>query len=335
MRIHAPADVSAGAALVVVLHGCTQTVSAYAAGAGWTELADRYGFVVLCPEQTRANNPNLCFNWFQPADIQRGGGEAASIHAMVRKAVADYNLDARRVFITGLSAGGAMANVMLVAYPETFAGGAIIAGLPYGLASNAQQAFAAMRHTRTLPPRALGDAVRSASGHAGRWPRISIWQGDEDATVKAGVADDLVHQWRDVHGVGSVAAELLAGGRRRHTVWRNAQGETVVELHQLSGMGHGTPLGRDLAEGCGTAGPYLLEVGVSSSLDIARSWGLTVQQSGGAAAPRAYVPADAPDGSEWTPPPVNAAMSTPPLRVTPSQIGDVITDALRSAGLLR
>ncbi len=333
MLVHAPAVRTARAALVVVLHGCTQTAGAYALGAGWTELADRFGFVLLCPEQTRANNPTLCFNWFQPADTRRGGGEAASIHAMVRRAITDYDLDPDRVFVTGLSAGGAMANVMLAAYPESFAAGAIIAGLPYGSASNMQEAFAAMRHMRSLPPRTLGDAVRAASDHRGSWPRISVWQGDEDATVMAGVADDLVHQWRDVHGVETVAGEAKGTGRRRHTVWRTASGETVVELHQLSGMGHGAPLGRDLADGCGTAGPYLLEVGVSSSLEIARAWGLTGQPLGRASAHCTPSPAVLQDESLGAR--AAAKPTLAPLHVITSEIGGVITDALRSAGLLR
>ena len=254
MLVHLPKVRSAKAPLVVVLHGCTQTAAGYARGAGWIELADRCGFVLVCPEQSRANNPNLCFNWFIPDDIARGAGEAASIHAMVRLAVAAYDLDARRVFVTGLSAGGAMANAMLAAYPESFAAGAIVAGLPYGVASNVQEALGAMRHARRPPSRGPGDAARRASGHLGPWPRVSVWQGNEDATVLAGVAEDVARQWRDLHGVEAVAADVQTSGARRDTVWRNRRGEAVVTLHQLAGMGHGTPLGCSLDDGCGTAG---------------------------------------------------------------------------------
>ena len=332
MLVHAPAQRATGAALVVVLHGCTQTAAGYAQGAGWIELADRCGFVLLCPEQTRANNPNLCFNWFQDGDTRCGGGEAASIHAMVRRAIADHNLDPARVFVTGLSAGGAMANVMLAAYPEAFAAGAIIAGLPYGVASNMTEAFAAMRHARALPPITLGEAVRSASSHRGPWPRVSIWQGDEDATVKAGVADDLVSQWRNVHGVDAASPERKTSGARRDTVWRNDRGEGVVELHQLRGMGHGAPLGCDLADGCGTAGPYLLEVGVSSSLEIARSWGLVKSAALRLASDATSAPAARP---AMTSEPRGTPTSLPPPRAVTSEIGGIITDALRRAGLMR
>ena len=123
-------DCRARSALVVVLHGCGQTAAGYDLGTGWSALAKRYGFALLMPEQQGGNNPNTCFNWFNPGDIARGGGEAASIRQMVARMVTEHKIDPRRVFITGLSAGGAMTSVMLATYPEVFAGGAIIAGLP-------------------------------------------------------------------------------------------------------------------------------------------------------------------------------------------------------------
>src|SRR3984957_15437188 len=134
-RIYVPTSLTKDAPLVVVLHGCTQTAAAYDHGSGWSQLAEREGFALLFPEQQRVNNPNLCFNWFVPGDIRRDGGEALSIGQMIGAVVATYRLDRSRIFVTGLSAGGAMASAMLATYPELFAGGAIIAGLPYGGAS--------------------------------------------------------------------------------------------------------------------------------------------------------------------------------------------------------
>jgi poly(hydroxyalkanoate) depolymerase family esterase len=128
--------VSAPVALVVVLHGCTQTAAGYDVGSGWSKLADEFGFAVLFPEQSRQNNPNLCFNWFSDSDIERDHGEVRSIREMIGAMISGHSIDPKRVFNTGLSAGGAMANAMLAAYPEVFAGGAVIAGLPYGVASS-------------------------------------------------------------------------------------------------------------------------------------------------------------------------------------------------------
>src|SRR5215212_11736354 len=132
MLTYSPPDLTPGSPLVVVLHGCTQTAAGYDHGAGWSTLADRYGFALLFPEQQKLNNPNGCFNWFLPGDIKRDRGEALSIRQMVERIVHDQRIDRDRVFVTGLSAGGAMTSVMLATYPEVFAGGAIIAGLPYG-----------------------------------------------------------------------------------------------------------------------------------------------------------------------------------------------------------
>src|SRR5476649_3050912 len=149
--------------LVVVLHGCTQTAASYDFGAGWSTLADRHGFVLLLPEQQRANNARNCFNWFCAGDIERGRGEAMSIRCMVEKMIVDHGIDRRRVFITGLSAGGAMTSVMLATYPEVFAAGAIIAGLPFGLATNVREALNGMLQSRPHPAGELGDLVRNAS----------------------------------------------------------------------------------------------------------------------------------------------------------------------------
>lgn len=142
---YVPEGLADGAPLVVVLHGCTQTAAGYDLGSGWSTLADNAGFALLFPEQQRANNPSLCFNWFLPGDTQRDAGEALSIREMIEAFAAEHGIDRRRIFINGLSAGGAMTSVMLATYPEVFAGGAVIAGLPFGVASTVPDAFDRMR----------------------------------------------------------------------------------------------------------------------------------------------------------------------------------------------
>jgi feruloyl esterase len=286
MFTHVPADLESPPALVVVLHGCTQTAASYDLGAGWSTLADRYGFALLLPEQTRQNNPKTCFNWFLPGDTTRDRGEVQSIRQMIERMVADHRIDRSRVFITGLSAGGAMTSAMLAAYPELFAAGAIIAGLPHGSAGNVQQAFESMFQGRARPAQEWGDEVRRASKHRGPWPRVSVWHGDIDATVKPVNADSIVQQWTNVHGITSGPAEHIVDGYRRQ-VWRR-DGVDVIESYSITGMAHGTPLATGTSDqACGEVGPFLLEVGISSSYHIAKFFGLTGKVRTRAARPAA------------------------------------------------
>ncbi|WP_426128457.1 extracellular catalytic domain type 1 short-chain-length polyhydroxyalkanoate depolymerase [Pararhizobium sp. PWRC1-1] len=270
-KIHIPKGLMPRAPLVVVLHGCTQTASAYDQGSGWSRLADDYGFAVLFPQQTRSNNANTCFNWFEPGDFRRDQGEAVTIRQMIETVTSQYDIDRSRIFITGLSAGGAMANVMLATHPELFAGGAIIAGLPYGTATKVSEAFDRMRGHGLPGPDGLQALLRSASPHTGPWPSISVWQGTNDHTVVPANALAIIEQWRSVHGVQHPPVTERTN-RHQRTVWKGADGREALELYQLGGMGHGTPI--DVPSGYGKAGPYMLDVGISSTQHIARSWGL-------------------------------------------------------------
>ena len=272
MLTYAPDNRPARPALVVALHGSTQSAAQYDLGAGWSSLADQHGFVLLMPEQTRQNNANRSFNWFQPGDIRRGEGEACSIAQMVETAALDFDIDRQRIFVAGLSAGGAMTLVMLATYPDIFAAGAVIAGLPYGGATNVQEALRGMFRESNRSPRELGDLVRQAAPATTRWPKLSIWHGSADRTVKPSNAGEIVKQWLDLHGLPeSPMSEQIIDGHPRQ-VWWNADGDTVIESYTIADMAHGTPLSR--AEG-GVAGPYMIEAGISSSDHIVRFFGLT------------------------------------------------------------
>jgi poly(hydroxyalkanoate) depolymerase family esterase len=273
MFVYAPQDMPPHAPLVVALHGCTQNSDEYDHGTGWSSLADRLGFAIVYPQQQPANNPKNCFSWFSPGDIARGQGEALSIREMVEHAIGIFAADRRKVFVTGLSAGGAMASVMLATYPEVFAGGAIIAGLPYGCASNVQQAFEAMFTEHGHAAQALGDRVRAASRHRGPWPRISVWHGANDPIVKPFNGEDIIRQWTNVHGLSDSPSYQEAIGSHARRVWNDANGDAVIEAFTLSGMAHGVPLATMTgAESCGAAGAFFLDVGISSTRRIARFW---------------------------------------------------------------
>src|SRR5680860_756 len=109
---HIPEGLPVGAPLVIVLHGCKQSATDYDCGSGWSDLADRHGFALLFPEQRRSNNWLLAFNWFEPRNSRRDYGEPLSIRQMIEQVVSDHGIDRKRIFITGLSAGGAMTSVM-------------------------------------------------------------------------------------------------------------------------------------------------------------------------------------------------------------------------------
>jgi poly(hydroxyalkanoate) depolymerase family esterase len=275
MFMFAPPGLASSSALVVVLHGCTQTAASYDLGAGWSTLASRHGFALLMPEQQPSNNPKTCFNWFQPQDATRDHGEALSIRQMIERATRDLGIDRSRVFVTGLSAGGAMTSVMLATYPEVFAGGAIIAGLPYGTATNVQEALESMFQGRVRSSAEWADLVRRASPHQGPWPKVSVWHGSVDAIVKTSNADEIIKQWTSLHGLSSVPTRHDSVNGHPRRVWCSAFGEEIIESFTVTGMGHGAPLAIGNAQDqCGNTGAFLLDVGISSSVQIVHFWGL-------------------------------------------------------------
>jgi len=330
-RCFAPTDLPQGAPLVVVLHGCTQNAAVYDRGSGWSRLADQAGFAVLYPEQQRANNPNVCFNWFKPDDTRRGSGEVLSIRQTIETMVASHGIDRQRIFITGLSAGGAMATAMLATYPEVFAGGGIIAGIAYGSALTVPEAFDRMRGHGGPSPKRLQQLLAGASSHEGSWPRVSIWQGSADQTVSASNADAIVAQWRVVHGLEKAPTLSEKDCARTRLAWCDKAGLTKIEMNTIAGMGHGAPIGGD---GLGNAQPFMLDVGISSTLEIARFWGIAE----GADRQNAAVSTHARSGNQGVT--MTAATATRPAeghqnRSKPPKVQQVIEDALRAAGLMR
>jgi poly(hydroxyalkanoate) depolymerase family esterase len=316
--------------LVVVLHGCTQTAAGYDRGSGWAELAAAFGFSVLFPEQQRSNNANLCFNWFEPQDTRRGAGEALSIAQMIEAMIARDGVDRDRVFITGLSAGGAMTSVMLAIHPELFAGGAILAGLPHGAAASVAEAFQQMR-SPSPTRRTSGSSIKQASRHAGPWPAVSIWHGTADSVVSPSNADAIARQWREVHRLSDRDGEEDRVDGYPHRVWRDADGKVLVEEYRVTGMGHGTPLATTGECGCGEAGAFMLEVGISSTVHSAKTWGLLNERR----TEVRHEPRPAARGADAE---TVALPDGPPSTALPrgtDSITKVIEDALRKAGLMK
>ncbi|MFM0127374.1 extracellular catalytic domain type 1 short-chain-length polyhydroxyalkanoate depolymerase [Paraburkholderia sediminicola] len=217
--------------LIVMLHGCTQNADDFAAGTRMNEMAERQGFIVVYPNQSQAANHSACWNWFKPADQQRDQGEPSLIAGITREVMARYRVDPARVYIAGLSAGGAMADIMLKTSPDLYAAACVHSGLAYGSAKDLPSALAAMKG---------GKAHRSRSHVEPQRPLI-VFHGDADTTVHPSNATALVAGF----GAGVTTLSPLshtagtASGQRGCTVQRLVATNGVeAEYWSIHGAGH-------------------------------------------------------------------------------------------------
>jgi poly(hydroxyalkanoate) depolymerase family esterase len=223
--------------LVVMLHGCTQDPDDFAVGTGMNFLAEASGFLVAYPEQAAGANASKCWNWFQAAHQQRDQGEPSLIAGITRQVMAEYQVDACRVYVAGLSAGGAMAAIMAATYPDLYVAVGVHSGLAPGSAHDLPSAFGAMRHG--------GQAGQTG---AGRTVPLILFHGDQDATVHPDNADHLLRQWVTVEPVATGRAvpsvtvrQGQAAGGRAYTceIYRDGREQVVAEQWTLHGAGHG------------------------------------------------------------------------------------------------
>jgi poly(hydroxyalkanoate) depolymerase family esterase len=266
MYAYRPDGLPANAPAVVLLHGCTQNATGYFTNSGWRKFADQWRFALILPEQKSANNANSCFNWFEPGDTSRDQGEAFSVRQMAGYAVSTYGVDAHRIFVSGLSAGGAMSAVMLATYPDVFAAGSVIAGLPYRCATSLSQASTCQYAPPDRSPAQWGDLVRAAyPGYAGARPRVAVWQGQSDYTVVPANGVELRDQFTDALGVPAQPASVST---LPANTTLEVYGADQVRLYKIAGMGHGTPVDPGTAAGqCGTAAAYFLDTICSAYRD--------------------------------------------------------------------
>jgi poly(hydroxyalkanoate) depolymerase family esterase len=274
MYEYVPAGLPAGKPLVVVLHGCTQT-AADMEHAGWNALADQRGFAVVYPEQQTANNSVRCFNWAgeygDPANLVRGQGENQSIIQIIDHAIAAHSSDASRVYIVGFSAGGAFAAVMLATWPDRFAGGAIMSGVPYRCATSVSGAYSCQSPGVDKSAVAWGDLVRAASSFTGARPPIQIWHGASDTTVVPANQRELIDQWTNVAGADATADDMqtIAGATRTQF---KVGPKVVVESYAIPSMGHAVVIG---GTGCpATAASYFEDHGICATVRAADFFGL-------------------------------------------------------------
>ena len=261
-------------AMVVMLHGCTQSADDFAAGTQMNRLADAHGFLVVYPEQPAQANASKCWNWFQPQDQRRGAGEPALIAGIVREVAQAHAADPRRIFVAGLSAGAAMAVVLGETYPDLFAGVGVHSGLPYGSAHDIPSALAAMKGGRSGMPglRSVPDVAGAARTKAVQAVPVIVFHGDRDHTVQPVNAAQIVQQARDAHGARagdtslnvSTQAGVAVGGRRySRAVHADAQGQPRIESWTVHGAGHAWSGGH-------ASGSYTDGSGPDASAEMAR-----------------------------------------------------------------
>jgi poly(hydroxyalkanoate) depolymerase family esterase len=274
-KLYVPAGKSdAPRAMIVMLHGCTQSSDDFAAGTQMNRLADEHGFLVVYPEQAAHANASKCWNWFKPQDQRRGAGEPSLIAGIVSEVARRNGADPRRIYVAGLSAGAAMAVVLGETYPELFAGVGAHSGLPYGSAHDIPSALAAMKGGRSgmqglkNVPGAVGTPRRKAAQAV----PVIVFHGDRDHTVQLTNGAHIVQQARDAHDaqVGeeglrvSTQTGVTSSGRRfSRTVHTDTAGQARIESWTLHGAGHAWAGGH-------ASGSYIDGAGPDASAEMVR-----------------------------------------------------------------
>lgn len=318
MYLHIPANMPANAPVVVVLHGCMKGAAHIKEWTGWNQLADKYKFYVIYPEQQRpkvwnnirTGNPGQCFSWSGKNGEwkAKGEGEDRSIVDMIQYLKKEgYGIDDNKIFVTGFSAGGAMTNLMLAHYPEVFAGGAPLAGVPYRCANSVKQGFecmgvkpsfltrsnngpgcegqgeACMDPQRKKTPSQWKEMVTVSAGndHKGDYPKVFIWHGGRDKYVDDDNLEEQMEQWTAVHGIDQKADNEKATLKETYadhiySEYQDKAGNPKVATLLIPRMFHAVPVepGDGADQGGQEAGQHAVDYGLYSSYYIARFWGI-------------------------------------------------------------
>ncbi|MEO8972696.1 MAG: PHB depolymerase family esterase [Ktedonobacteraceae bacterium] len=247
-------QVGSSVPLIVMLHGCTQSALDFAAGTRMNLLAEQFNFIVVYPQQAKASNQNLCWNWFLPTNQVRGKGEPASIAGIVQaieNATMTWTIDPTRIYVTGISAGAAMAVILGVTYSDLFAAIGVHSGLEYQAATDTNTAFKVMRRGGPEPTQQGLSAYNVMSNNARLIPTI-VFHGTNDQYVAPLNGEQTVQQWIHTNNLASqerytanfsqpdkVTHGQVPGGRAYTTTsWNTVDGEEVQAYWKINGMGH-------------------------------------------------------------------------------------------------
>jgi poly(hydroxyalkanoate) depolymerase family esterase len=231
-----------------MLHGCTQSPDDFAAGTRMNALAEEHGCLVAYPAQPAAANPSRCWNWFSPDDQQRGRGEPSLIAGITRQIIRDHPVDPGRVYVAGLSAGGAAAAILGATYPDLYAAIGVHSGLACGAASDLPSALTAMRQGGISAEQRAGDV--SATGGGARVVPTIVLHGDQDITVHPRNGDEVIAQAKAsaIELRATVQRGQVPGGHAySRTLYADPAGGALLEQWTIHGAGHawsgGSPAG--------------------------------------------------------------------------------------------
>ena len=268
-----PADPRAP--LLVLLHGCTQDADDFARGTRMDRLARERGVAVLYPEQSTAANATRCWNWFEPGHQARGRGEPALLAALIEQTVRDRDLDPERVFVAGISAGGAMAAILAASYPDRIAAVASHSGVPFGAARGLEEALGVLDGSVESPPHDLPETLLAQMGERARPVPMLVLHGERDEVVSPRNADWFAAQWSRylARVTGAPTVEELnplrqgAGPGTRIRVLKGISGELYFEMWRIAELGHAWSGGSEEGSYTDPAGPDASRIVMEFFLD--------------------------------------------------------------------
>lgn len=256
--------------LVVLLHGCAQQGENLAQQSGLLGLAKKHGFALLLPQQALSNNIKHCFNWYSADDYSKNKGESLSIKNMITALQQQINAD--KVYIIGLSAGGALASSMLVNYPDLFTAGAVVAGIPFPCADGLITGISCMRNGPSQTVDELVTQARNLNPKQLTWPKLAVWTGTNDSIVNPFNSLSLVQQWAQL---SALTAKPIIEKKSGYTItrWQNTADEVQIELVEVEKLDHGIMVNPDTQNG-GEVADYLLASPVSTAKQVIHFWQL-------------------------------------------------------------
>jgi poly(hydroxyalkanoate) depolymerase family esterase len=278
MYVYKPINNDMEVPLVVVLHGCAQTATEMAEQSGWNSLADFHNFMVLYPQQKVENNLNKCFNWYENQDISKNDGESDTIREMIQYAIQNYDIDPSKIFVTGLSAGGAMTNVLLANYPDLFDSGAVLSGIPFKAANDLATAYAAMQGKVEKSNKEWVAAIsKNNPNYQGEYPKVVIFHGFDDPFVNVKNAEIIEMQWKGIHKIESnptMVPEFNGNPDIIKTTYFKNNCPTIVK-YEINNLGHAMAVdpGTEKQQG-GNVAKFAVDKNFHTTYWVAKFFGL-------------------------------------------------------------